>query len=95
MKIAKASKAGVVSRRLRRRKLSGKPDPAESDNDVRFAYLLGLASQSLDSVENARAWLASPQIGLGGAIPLDYARTESGAREVGDLLGRIEDGVYS
>ena len=37
----------------------------------------------------------SPQVGLGGAVPLDYAETELGAREVEDLLSRIEYGVYS
>jgi len=43
----------------------------------------------------ARRWLSSPQRGLGGAVPLDYAETEIGAREVEDLLGRIEYGVYA
>jgi uncharacterized protein (DUF2384 family) len=28
-------------------------------------------------------------------VPLDFARTEIGAREVENLLGRIEYGVYS
>jgi len=32
---------------------------------------------------------------LGGAIPLEYARTEVGARELEKLLGRIDYGVYS
>ncbi|WP_082407641.1 MbcA/ParS/Xre antitoxin family protein [Verrucomicrobium spinosum] len=39
--------------------------------------------------------LNAPQTGLGGAIPLDYARTEVGAREVEALLTRIEHGVYA
>ena len=30
-----------------------------------------------------------------GAVPLDYAETEIGAREVDNLLGRIEYSVYS
>ena len=42
-----------------------------------------------------RRWLTSRQFGLGGAVPLEYAETEVGAREVEDLLGRIEHGVYS
>ena len=62
---------------------------------VRFARLLGKAVGVLESEENARQWLSSPQFGLGGAIPLEYARTEVGAREVENLLGRIEYGVYS
>jgi putative toxin-antitoxin system antitoxin component (TIGR02293 family) len=57
--------------------------------------LLGLAVSALESLEAARAWLGSPQVGLGGAVPLEYAETEVGAREVEDLLGRIEFGVYA
>jgi putative toxin-antitoxin system antitoxin component (TIGR02293 family) len=47
------------------------------------------------SRESALDWLRSPQFGLGGKIPLRYAETEVGAREVADLLGRIDYGVYS
>ena len=36
-----------------------------------------------------------PQVGLGGAVPLDYASTETGAREVHNLLGGIDYGIYS
>jgi putative toxin-antitoxin system antitoxin component (TIGR02293 family) len=62
---------------------------------VRFARLMGQAVEVMESEENARQWLTSPQVGLGGAVPLEYAETEVGAREVEDLLGRIEHGVYS
>lgn len=65
------------------------------DRVVRYARLMGLATQVLESPENARLWLSMPKKGLGGAIPLEYAETEFGAREVEDLLGRIEYGVYS
>ncbi|HEV7404974.1 MAG TPA: antitoxin Xre/MbcA/ParS toxin-binding domain-containing protein [Chthoniobacteraceae bacterium] len=86
---------GLSKATMHRRKVSGRLDPSESDKVVRFARLLGLAARTLESLENARAWLSSPQVGLGGAIPLEYAGTEVGAREVEDLLGRIEYGVYS
>ena len=69
--------------------------PSRADRLVRFAKLMGKAIEVFDTTENARRWLTSPQIGLGGALPLDYAETEVGAREVEDLLGRIEYGVYS
>jgi uncharacterized protein (DUF2384 family) len=49
----------------------------------------------MESLEAGRAWLTCEQVGLGGEIPLAYAETEVGAREVEDLLGRIEHGVYS
>jgi putative toxin-antitoxin system antitoxin component (TIGR02293 family) len=61
---------------------------------VRFARLLALAREVLGGEEHAREWLSNPQHGLGGAIPLEYAKTEVGAREVENLLGRIDQGVY-
>jgi putative toxin-antitoxin system antitoxin component (TIGR02293 family) len=86
---------GISKSTLHRRKTGGRLAPAESDRLVRFARLLGKAIEVLESEESARRWLTSPQIGLGGAVPLEYAETEVGAREVEDLLGRIEYGVYS
>jgi len=86
---------GISRATLHRRRAAGRLDPGESDRVVRFARLLGKASVVLESVGNARLWLTSPQVGLGGAVPLEYAETEVGAREVEDLLNRIEYGVYS
>lgn len=86
---------GISKATLHRRKTAGRLDLSESDRVVRYARLLGTAVEVLESVENARLWLTSPQVGLGGAVPLEYAETEVGAREVEDLLGRIEYGVYS
>jgi putative toxin-antitoxin system antitoxin component (TIGR02293 family) len=57
--------------------------------------LMERAIEVLESAENANKWLNSPQYGLGGAVPLEYARTAAGAREVFNILGRIEHGVYS
>ena len=86
---------GLSKATFHRRKATGKLDVAESDRVLRFARLLGQAATVMESVENGRKWLMSPQIGLGGAVPLEYAETEVGAREVENLLGRIEYGVYS
>jgi putative toxin-antitoxin system antitoxin component (TIGR02293 family) len=86
---------GISKATYHRRKASGKLGADESDRVVRFARLMGKAVEVFGSAENARKWLTSPQIGLGGAIPLAYADTEVGAREIEDLLGRIEYGVYS
>jgi putative toxin-antitoxin system antitoxin component (TIGR02293 family) len=69
--------------------------PAVSDRVVRYARLLGQALRVFEGLEAAKQWLNTPQVGLGGAVPLNYARTELGAREVENLLGRIEYGVYS
>ena len=88
-------KLGISKATLHRRKETGRLDPAESDRVVRFARLMGKAVEVLESDDHARQWLTSPQYGVGGVVPLDYADTEVGAREVEDLLGRIEHGVYS
>ncbi len=45
--------------------------------------------------DGAVEWLLSSQPALGGASPMDVAKTEVGAREVEDLIGRLEHGVYS
>src|ERR1044071_3894873 len=60
-----------------------------------FSRLLRQATAVFGDAERARAWLKHPQVALGGAVPLDYASTETGAREVENLLGRIEYSVYT
>ena len=90
-----ASKLAISRATLQRRKASGKLSPDESDKLMRFSRLLGHATEVFGDVANAREWLKLPQRGLGGAIPLEYAETEIGAREVENLLGRIDYGVYS
>jgi len=70
-------------------------NPSVSDRVVRFAKLLGKAVKVFGNLDDASQWLGSPQFGLGGAVPLDYAKSELGAREVENLLGRIEYGVYT
>ena len=90
-----APKLGISRATLHRRKAAGKLDTAESDRVLRFARLFGRAMEVFETEESARQWLKSPQMGLGGETPLDFAETEIGAREVEHLLGRIDYGVYS
>lgn len=79
----------------RRKGDASKLTSAVSDRVVRYARLLGQAVKVFEGLEAAKQWLNAPQVGLGGAVPLGYAKTEMGAREVENLLGRIEYGVYS
>jgi putative toxin-antitoxin system antitoxin component (TIGR02293 family) len=90
-----AAKLSISRSTLQRRKAAGRLSPDESDKVVRYSRLLQQAADYFGDIEKARAWLKHPQYGLGGAVPLDYARTEAGAREVENLLGRMEYGVYS
>src|SRR6516164_4900712 len=90
-----AAKLAISRSTLQRRKAAGRLSPDESDKVVRFSRLLRHATAVFGDAEKARAWLKHPQVGLGGAVPLDYASTETGAREVENLLGRIEYSVYT
>jgi putative toxin-antitoxin system antitoxin component (TIGR02293 family) len=90
-----ASKLSISRATLHRRKGGGRLSTEESDKVVRFSRLLEHAANVFGNIEKARAWLKFPQYGLGGAVPLDYAKTEVGAREVDNLLGRIDYDVYS
>jgi uncharacterized protein (DUF2384 family) len=40
-------------------------------------------------------WLRSPNRALGGESPLALSKTEVGAREVENLIGRLEHGVFT
>jgi putative toxin-antitoxin system antitoxin component (TIGR02293 family) len=90
-----ASVLGMSRATLHRRKAAGKIARAESEKLVRYQRLLAQAQEVFGSAASAREWLTHKQPGLGGAVPFDFAKTEIGAREVENLLGRIEYGVYS
>jgi putative toxin-antitoxin system antitoxin component (TIGR02293 family) len=49
--------------------------------------VLGDAAAALD-------WLASPNRALGGESPMKLLDTDLGAKQVFDVLGRIEHGVF-
>ena len=90
-----AAKLSISRSTLQRRKAAGRLSSDESDKVIRYSRLVRQAADFFGDIEKARAWLKHPQYGLGGAVPLDYARTEAGAREVENLLGRMKYGVYS
>lgn len=92
-----AGRIGVSIATLSRRRHSGQPlDAGRGDRLLRFARLFRLAVELYDGDEEAaRAWLRKPARALEGEPPLDHAETEAGAREVENLIGRLEHGVYT
>jgi putative toxin-antitoxin system antitoxin component (TIGR02293 family) len=86
---------GMSRATLHRRKLQGRIDREASEKLVRYQRLLEKTEEVFGDAAIARDWLTHKQIGLNNAIPIEFARTEIGAREVENLLGRIEYGVYS
>lgn len=69
--------------------------PVTSDRLYRLARIFSLAKDVFEDVDPAREWLKHPQVGLGNRVPLELMTTEAGAREVEDLLGRLEYGVLA
>lgn len=86
----------IKFRTLLRRKEAGRLQPAESDRVLRASRLFARAQDLFDGdQEAARGWLTKPQRALGGATPLEIAKTEVGAREVEQIIGRLEHGVFT
>jgi putative toxin-antitoxin system antitoxin component (TIGR02293 family) len=70
----------------------GRISPVASNQLYRAARTVALAEVVLEDPGHAREWLHGPQPGLGGRRPIDLLSTDAGAREVEDLLHRIEYG---
>ncbi len=87
---------GVSPRTLQRRRADGCFDASESERLYRFIRLYRRALDVFDEDEDAtREFLTEAQPGLASAVPTEMARSEYGAAEVMDLLGRIDYGVYT
>jgi len=78
----------------RRVKAKARLDIPEGERAARVMRLYDLAKGFFGSHENTRAWLNCPLPALGGRTPLDMARTEPGARQVENVLGALEHGMF-
>ena len=85
---------GISPATLHRRKKSGRLETPESERIVRFARLFGLCMEVFETKDAAREWLKTQNPGTASESPLSYADTEFGAREVENLLGRVDHGVF-
>ena len=86
----------ISPRTLHRRRQSGRLQPDESDRVLRLCRLLGRATDLFEgNEEQARQWLTRKQRALGSRSPLGVARTDIGTRQVTDLIGRLEHGVFT
>lgn len=87
----------VIPRRtFSHRKEKGQPlSPEESDRLVRLLRVMAKARETFQNPEKAERWLKGSNRALGGRSPLEALQTESGARLVENVLGRIAHGVYS
>jgi putative toxin-antitoxin system antitoxin component (TIGR02293 family) len=87
---------GIPERTLARRRTAGKLAPDESERLFRIARIFEDCVALFEGdVAAAVNWLETPKRVLENRNPLEYTRTEPGAREVEDLIGRLEHGVFS
>lgn len=86
---------GIPPRTVARRKEARQLNPQESDRLYRLARAASQAVAVLGSLEKARLWLKTPNRALGCDRPLDLLDTEIGARQVDDVLLRLNYGIFS
>ena len=65
----------------------------ESNRDARVARIYALAVETFGDAAKAQHWLAKPLRQLGGRTAMQMLHTDSGAREVEVILGRIAHGI--
>lgn len=86
----------ITGSTLARRKTAGRLEEGESDRVVRVTRLMDAAVEMTQGdVDAAANWMKSPRSALNNETPLQHAKTELGAREVEDLIGRIRHGAFS
>jgi len=84
----------IPPRTLARRKEAKRLQPDESDRLVRLSRLVGIALELFEgNLPATRSWLTAPHAALAGETPLQFATTGVGAREVENLIGRLEHGI--
>jgi putative toxin-antitoxin system antitoxin component (TIGR02293 family) len=82
----------VARATLARREREGRLSPEESARVERLARVWTLAMDVWRDETAARRFLANPHPLLDGRRPLDVALTDLGAREVEEILGRLQYG---
>ena len=84
---------GAITATLHRRKVAGRFTLDESNRLYWLESLLDLADRVLEDSEETKVFMTTGNLALGGAIPLDYARTAPGLEAVRRLLLQLDYGV--
>lgn len=90
-----ATVLNVPLRTLARRREGRRLDADESDRLYRLARLASQAVMVFGAEEKAATWLRRPNRALNNEPPIRLLDTDVGARQVEDILGRIEYGGVS
>jgi putative toxin-antitoxin system antitoxin component (TIGR02293 family) len=98
LRLSVSEAAGVLhmpARTLARRRQARRLDPDESDRLYRVARVAAHAVWVFGAEDKAARWLGRPNRALNGELPIRLLDTDVGARQVEDILGRIEHGIVS
>jgi putative toxin-antitoxin system antitoxin component (TIGR02293 family) len=86
----------ISPRTMARRKQAGRLTRGEAERLFRLSQIYRQAVRLFDGdAAGARRWLQSPNAALGDESPLSLAESEFGAREVENVIGRLEHGVFA
>lgn len=89
-----AQVAVIPERTMARRRDSGRFEPDETDRLLRLSRIVARAIELFEgSVVDARSWLTSPVVALGGRSPIDLVSTDVGTIEIENLIGRLTHGL--
>jgi putative toxin-antitoxin system antitoxin component (TIGR02293 family) len=84
----------IPKRTLARRRASGELlTVEETDKTVRLMRIAEHAARVFGDPGKAARWLRKPKRELSGQTPLDFLRSEAGARVVEEMLVRIDHGM--
>ena len=85
----------IASRTLQhRRSRHEKLTVEESDRVLRVLRALSQAEIVYESRERSLAWLRRTNPRLGGRMPLELLKTDSGSRIVEEILTQIDEGIF-
>lgn len=86
----------VPKRTLARRIAADEPlTIEETDKAVRLERIAALAGRVFGNPGKAHRWLRKAKQLLGGKTPLEFLASESGARQVEEMLYQIEHGMFA
>jgi putative toxin-antitoxin system antitoxin component (TIGR02293 family) len=84
---------GFSAATLHRRKVAGRFTLEESNRLYWLESLLETAELVLEDPEEVKDFMTTGNLALGGAVPLEYARTAPGLEAVRRLLVQLDHGV--
>jgi putative toxin-antitoxin system antitoxin component (TIGR02293 family) len=85
----------VSVKTLERKGIEEKLDKRTSSHAVEIARLLQHAYEVFENEEKVKSWMNKENRALNNMKPVQLLETMTGINMVNDILGRIEEGVYS